>query len=86
MFVDSGNPANTVTDTTAVETALSSLDLLVVVEVAMPEPEIYVRLLRAMGFMPADDTLEHLRDLARADRPAFSAAFSDLLKDAPHDR
>ena len=134
MFVDGGNPANTVTDTTAVEKALSSLELLVVVEVAMtetarladyvlpacnqferwentlftfeyphnvfqlreplfdplpgtlPEPEIYVRLIRAMGFMPADDKLEHLRVLAGSDRMAFSAAFSDLLKEAPHHR
>ena len=134
MFVDSGNPANTVTDTTAVEKALSSLDLLVVVEVAMtetarladyvlpacnqyerwentlftfeyphnvfqlreplydplpgtlPEPEIYSRIIRAMGLMPADDKLDHLRDLAASDRSAFSAAFSDLLKEAPHHR
>jgi anaerobic selenocysteine-containing dehydrogenase len=134
MFVDSGNPANTVTDTTAVEKALSSLDLLVVVEVAMtetarladyvlpacnqferwentlfnfeyphnvfqlreplfdplpgtlPEPEIYARLIRAMGFMPADAQLNHLRELAVSDRAAFSAAFADLLKEAPHHR
>ncbi len=131
MFVDSGNPANTVTDTTAVEKALSSLDLLVVVEVAMtetarladyvlpacnqyerwentlfnfeyphnvfqlreplfdplpgtlPEPEIYSRLVRAMGFMPSDDKLDHLRELAATDRSAFSAAFAELLKEAP---
>lgn len=134
MFVDGGNPANTVTDTTAVEKALSSLELLVVVEVAMtetarladyvlpacnqferwentlfnfeyphnvfqlreplfdplpgtlPEPEIYTRLIRAMGFMPADDKLEHLRALAKSDRLAFSAAFGDVMKDAPHHR
>ena len=134
MFVDSGNPANTVTDTTAVERALSSLDLLVVVEVAMtetarladyvlpacnqyerwentlfnfeyphnvfqlreplfdplpgtlPEPEIYSRIIRAMGFMPTDDKLDHLRDLAASDRSAFSAAFAELLKEAPHHR
>ena len=134
MFVDSGNPANTVTNTTAVEEALSSLDLLVVVEVAMtetarlahyvlpacnqferwentlftfeyphnvfqlreplfdplpgtlPEPEIYVRILRAMGFMPDEAVLDHLRELAVSDRVEFSAAFADVLKDAPHNR
>lgn len=134
MFVDGGNPANTVTDTTAVEKALSSLDLLVVVEVAMtetarladyvlpacnqferwentlftfeyphnvfqlrpalfdplpgtmPEPEIYVRLIREMGFMPSDATLDELRALAATDRLAFSAAFADVLKEAPHHR
>lgn len=129
MFVDSGNPANTVTDTKAVEKALSSLELLVVVEVAMtetarladyvlpacnqferwentlftfeiphnvfqlreplfdplpgtlPEPEIYVRILRAMGVMPSQETLDALRDLAAKDRTAFSAAFADLQKE-----
>jgi anaerobic selenocysteine-containing dehydrogenase len=134
MFVDSGNPANTVTDTTAVEKALSSLDLLVVVEVAMtetarladyvlpacnqferwentlftfeyphnvfqlrpplfdplpgtlPEPEIYTRLIRAMGLMPAEGRLDELRELAASDRFAFSAAFADLMKEAPHHR
>ncbi len=134
MFVDGGNPANTVTDTTAVEKALSALELLVVVDVAMtetarladyvlpacnqferwentlftfeyphnvfqlraplfdplpgtlPEPDIYTRLIRAMGFLPADETLAHLRDLATSDRPAFSAAFADLLKEEPHNR
>ncbi len=134
MFVDSGNPANTVTDTAAVEKALSSLDLLVVVEVAMtetarladyvlpacnqyerwentlftfeyphnvfqlraplfdplpgalPEPEIYSRIIRAMGFMPGDDELDRLRELALSDRSAFSAAFAELLKAAPHHR
>jgi anaerobic selenocysteine-containing dehydrogenase len=134
MFVDSGNPANTVTDTTNVEKALSSLDLLVVVEVAMtetarlahyvlpacnqferwentlftfeyphnvfqlrpplfdplpgtlPEPEIYVRILRAMGFMPAQGRLDELRELAATDRLAFSSAFGDFLKESPHHR
>lgn len=132
MFVDSGNPANSVADTNAVEKALSSLDLLVVIDVAMtetarlahyvlpacnqferwentlftfeyphnffqlreplfeplpgtlPEPEIYVRIIRAMGFMPADSKLDRLRDLAGTDRAAFSSAFTDLLSEAPH--
>ena len=129
MFVDSGNPANTVTDTKAVEKALSSLELLVVVEVAMtetarladyvlpacnqferwentlftfeiphnvfqlreplfdplpgtlPEPEIYVRILRAMGVMPPQERLDALRDLAAKDRVAFAAAFADWQKE-----
>ena len=132
MVVDSGNPANTVTNTTAVEQALSSLELLVVIEVAMtetarlahyvlpacnqferwentlfnfeyphnvfqlreplfeplpgtlPEPEIYVRLLRAMGVMPGDDRLAELRNLAKTDRAAFSTAFASLMSEAPH--
>jgi anaerobic selenocysteine-containing dehydrogenase len=37
VFVDSNNPANTAADTEAVERALRSLDLLVVVDVAMTE-------------------------------------------------
>jgi anaerobic selenocysteine-containing dehydrogenase len=37
VFVDSSNPANTVSDTNEVERALRSLDLLVVVDVAMTE-------------------------------------------------
>jgi anaerobic selenocysteine-containing dehydrogenase len=37
MVVDGGNPANTTANTQAVERALSSLDLLVVIEVAMTE-------------------------------------------------
>lgn len=134
MFVDGGNPANTVTDTTAVEKALSALDLLVVVEVAMtetarladyvlpacnqferwentlftfeyphnvfqlrpplfdplpgtlPEPQIYVRILRAMGMMPDAARLAELRDLAAEDRLTFSQAFSDLMKEQPHHR
>lgn len=126
MFIDSGNPANTVTDTAAVEKALSSLELLVVIEVAMtesarladyvlpacnqferwentlftfeyphnvfqlreplfeplpgtlPEPEIYVRILHAMGVMPAQEKLDALRDLAAADRSAFAEAFAEM--------
>ncbi len=134
MFVDSGNPANTVTDTKAVEKALSSLELLVVIEVAMtetarladyvlpacnqferwentlftfeiphnvfqlreplfdplpgtlPEPEIYVRILRAMGLMPPHERLDMLRDIAAKDRTAFAAAFADWQKEGPGNR
>ena len=134
MVVDSGNPANTVTDTTATERALSSLELLVVIDVAMTEtarlahyvlpacnqferwentlftfeyphnvfqlrpplfdplpgtlqePEIYVRLLYAMGLMPPADRLEELRRLAQADRAAFTAAFGNLLQEGRDNR
>ena len=129
MIVDSGNPANTVADTTGTERALSSLELLVVIDVAMtetarlahyvlpacnqferwentlftfeyphnvfhlrpplfdplpgtmPEPEIYVGLLYAMGVMPAAERLAELRRLAAHDREAFSVEFGELLKE-----
>lgn len=131
MVVDSGNPANTVADTKAVEKALASLDLLVVIDVAMtetarlahyvlpacnqferwentlfnleyphnvfqlrpplfaplagtmPEPDIYARIIRAMGDMPSDDRLARLREIAANDRPAFAAAFGELLSEQP---
>jgi anaerobic selenocysteine-containing dehydrogenase len=134
MFVDGGNPANTVTDTTAVEKAFSALDLLVVIEVAMtetarladyvlpacnqferwentlftfeyphnvfqlrpplfdplpgtlPEPEIYVRILHAMGVMPEEARLAELRDLAAEDRLAFAQGLGNLMKEQPHYR
>ncbi len=128
LFVDSGNPANSVTNTALVEQALDALELLVTVDVAMtetarhshyvlpaanqyekwentlfnleyphnyfhlraplfeplpgtlPEPEIYTRLLRAMGDMPDEETLSDLRRTAAEDRPAFAAAFRDVLR------
>jgi anaerobic selenocysteine-containing dehydrogenase len=131
LFVDSGNPANSVTNTALVEQALDALELVVTIDVAMtetarhshyvlpaanqfekwentlfnleyphnyfhlrpplfeplpgtlPEPEIYTRLLRAMGDMPDDETLADLRQLASEDRPAFSAAFREVLKRDP---
>lgn len=134
MLIDSGNPANSVTDTTAIETALSSLELLVVIDVAMtetarlahyvlpacnqferwentlftfeyphnvfqlreplfdplpgtlPEPEIYTRIVRAMGVMPDEAKLEDLRALASEDRTAFAAAFEALQKEDPNAR
>ena len=131
LFVDSGNPANSVTNTALVEQALDALELVVTVDVAMtetarhshyvlpaanqyekwentlfnldyphnyfhlraplfeplagtlPEPEIYTRLLRAMGDMPDDATLADLRRTAVEDRPAFSAAFREVLRSHP---
>jgi anaerobic selenocysteine-containing dehydrogenase len=131
LFVDSGNPANSVTNTALVEQALDALELVVTVDVAMsetarhshyvlpaanqyekwentlfnleyphnyfhlraplfdplpgtlPEPEIYTRLLRAMGDMPDDTTLADLRRKAAEDRPAFAVAFRELLKSDP---
>jgi anaerobic selenocysteine-containing dehydrogenase len=131
LFVDSGNPANSVTNTALVEQALDALELVVTVDVAMtetarhshyvlpaanqfekwentlfnleyphnyfhlraplfeplpgtlPEPEIYTRLLRAMGDMPDDETLADLRRKAAEDRQAFAAAFRDVQKSDP---
>lgn len=128
LLVDSGNPANSVTNTALVEQALDALELVVTVDVAMtetgrrshyvlpaanqfekwentlfnleyphnyfhlrpplfeplpgtlPEPEIYTRLLRAMGDLPDEETLADLRRVAGEDRQAFSAAFRGLLK------
>lgn len=131
LFIDSGNPANSVTNTTLVEQALDALELVVTIDVAMtetgrhshyvlpaanqfekwentlfnleyphnyfhlrpplfeplpgtlPEPEIYTRLLRAMGDLPDEETLAELRQLAGEDRPAFSMAFREVLKRDP---
>jgi anaerobic selenocysteine-containing dehydrogenase len=131
LFVDSGNPANSVTNTALVEQALDALELVVTIDVAMtetgrrshyvlpaanqfekwentlfnleyphnyfhlrpplfeplpgtlPEPEIYTRLLRAMGDLPDEETLAELRQLAGEDRPAFSTAFRQVLKRDP---
>lgn len=44
------------------------------------EPEIYTRLLRAMGDMPSDLVLADLRDKAAVDRRDFSEAFSSLIR------
>lgn len=47
------------------------------------EAEIYTRLLQAMGDMPSDEVLAPLRVLAGNDRPAFAAAFQNLIKGDP---
>ena len=131
LFIDSGNPANSVTNTVLVEQALDALELAVTIDVAMtetarhshyvlpaanqyekwentlfnleyphnyfhlraplfeplagtlPEPEIYTRLLRAMGDMPDDATLAELRTKAVDDRQAFAAAFRDVVRSNP---
>ncbi|MGB8400284.1 molybdopterin-dependent oxidoreductase [Bradyrhizobium sp.] len=131
VWIDSSNPANTAANTAAVERALGSLELCVVVDVAMtetahlahyvlpassqyekteftlfnfefptnyfhvragvlpqlegtlPEPEIYTRLARAMGFLPGDNVLAPLRDAARRSRPEFAAAFRAFIGDNP---
>src|SRR5947209_660776 len=131
VWIDSSNPANTASNTKAVERALQSLELCVVVDVAMtetarlahyvlpassqyekteftlfnfefptnyfhvragvlpplrgtlPEPEIYTRLARAMGFLPGDNVLAPLREAARRSRPEFAAAFRAFIGENP---
>src|SRR6201997_2526551 len=131
VWVDSSNPANTAANTADVEKALQSLELCVVVDVAMtetarlahyvlpassqyekceftlfnfefptnyfhvrpgvvpplegtlPEPEIYARLARALGLLPADNVLAPLRDAARRSRVEFAAAFRAFIGENP---
>jgi len=131
LWIDSSNPANTAANTSAVEAALRTLDLCVVVDVAMtetarlahyvlpassqyekteftlfnlefpanyfhvraglvpplagtlPEPEIYLRLARAIGLMPGDNALAALREAARQSRPVFAAAFRGFMAENP---
>ena len=131
VWIDSSNPANTASNTKAVERALRSLELCVVVDVAMtetarlahyvlpassqyekteftlfnfefptnyfhvragvvpplegtlPEPEIYTRLARALGFLPGDNVLAPLREAARRSRVEFAAAFRAFIGENP---
>jgi anaerobic selenocysteine-containing dehydrogenase len=131
VWVDSSNPANTASNTKAVERALQSLELCVVVDVAMtetaqlahyvlpassqyekteftlfnfefptnyfhvragvlpplegtlPEPEIYTRLARALGYLPGDNVLAPLREAARRSRAEFAAAFRAFMGENP---
>jgi anaerobic selenocysteine-containing dehydrogenase len=131
VWIDSSNPANTASNTEAVERALRSLELCVVVDVAMtetaqlahyvlpassqyekteftlfnfefptnyfhvragvlppldgtlPEPEIYTRLARALGFLPGDNALAPLREAALRSRPEFTAAFRAFMAENP---
>ena len=49
----------------------------------LPEPEIYTRLARAIGFLPGDNVLASLRAAAEQSRQAFDQAFAGFLKDNP---
>src|SRR5260370_41248238 len=49
----------------------------------LPECEIYSRLLRAMGELPAEDELAVLRETAAKDRKAFMQSFSQTLQSRP---
>jgi len=132
VWVDSSNPANTASDTAAVEQALRALDLLVVVDVAMtetarlahyvlpaasqfekteytlfsfefptnffqvraavlpllpgtlPEPEIYTRLARALGFLPGDNALAPLVEAAARSRGEFAERFRTFMGENPN--
>jgi anaerobic selenocysteine-containing dehydrogenase len=49
----------------------------------LPEPEIYTRLARALGFLPGDNVLAPLRAAALRSRPEFIAAFRAFMADNP---
>lgn len=49
----------------------------------LPEPEIYARLLRAMGDLPSDDALAELRELAAADRGKMMERAFQLFAENP---
>lgn len=130
MIVESANPAHSVADSAACRAAFASLELLVVIDVAMtetarlahyvlpaasqfekpeatffnfefphnefhlrhplfeplpgtlPEPEIWARLVRALGAI-SDDDLRPLREAARQGRQAYTEAFFTELATNP---
>lgn len=130
MIVESSNPAHSIADSTACREAFSSLELLVVIDVAMtetarlahyvlpaasqfekceatffnlefphntfhlrhrlfeplegtlPEPEIWARLVRALGFVSDEDLLP-LRAAAAESRAAYTQAFFTALATNP---
>lgn len=130
MIVESANPAHSVADSHACREAFASLELLVVIDVAMtetarlahyvlpaasqfekpeatffnfefphneihlrhplfeplpgtlPEPEIWARLVRALGIV-SDDDLRPLRDAAKQGRDAYTQAFFTELAANP---
>ncbi len=130
MIVESANPAHSVADSQACRAAFESLELLVVVDVAMtetarlahyvlpaasqfekpeatffnfefphnefhlrhplfeptpgtlPEPEIWARLVRALGVV-SDDDLRPLREAAKQGRDAYTQAFFTELAGNP---
>jgi anaerobic selenocysteine-containing dehydrogenase len=49
----------------------------------LPEPEIYARLLHAMGDLPGDDALTELRDLAATDRGRMMQRAFELFAENP---
>jgi anaerobic selenocysteine-containing dehydrogenase len=49
----------------------------------LPEPEIYIRLARALGLLPADDALAALRDAAGRSRMDFAKAFGAFMLASP---
>src|SRR6185312_13432503 len=49
----------------------------------LPEPEIYLRLARAVGLLPGDNALADLREAARQSRPAFAAAYRGFMAQNP---
>src|SRR5215813_12269057 len=57
--------------------------LLPPLEGTLPEPEIYTRLARAMGFLPGDNALAPLREAAFRSRPAFASAFRAFMAENP---
>ena len=52
-------------------------------EGTLPEPEIYTRLARALGFLPGDNVLAPLREAARRSRVEFAAAFRAFIGENP---
>ena len=130
MIVESSNPAHSIADSAACRAAFESLELLVVIDVAMtetarlahyvlpaasqfekpeatffnlefphndfhlrhplfdplpgtlPEPEIWARLVREIGFV-SDDDLRPLREAARESRDAYTQAFFAELATNP---
>ena len=130
MIVESSNPAHSVADSAACREAFESLELVVVIDVAMtetarlahyvlpaasqfekpestffnfefprngfhlrhplleplpgtlPEPEIWARLMRALGFVD-DAELQPLRDAAREGRAAYAQAFMETVSANP---
>jgi anaerobic selenocysteine-containing dehydrogenase len=52
-------------------------------EGTLPEPEIYTRLARALGFLPGDNALAPLRQAASRSRTDFAAAFRTFMTENP---
>lgn len=50
----------------------------------LPEPEIYLRLVTALGLMPPPPALDAVTNVARSQPAAFAASFANLSRDYPH--